>query len=105
MEEEINLDRVRIEALDRIDRIEKRFNLTLYAAAAFELFFLTMFLVLIDPHNRLHLLLFFSTVGSYTMVILGLVMLGAHVNRNTARVLKALQLLAETPQPQRKKEG
>jgi len=36
-----------------------------------------------------------ATVGIYSIVALGLVALGAHVNRNTLRILKAIQLTDE----------
>ena len=47
---------------------------------------------LADP-NRLHLLLLLATVGSYSLVAIGLIALGAHVNRGVLRVLKAIELL------------
>jgi hypothetical protein len=40
----------------------------------------------------LHLLLLISTVSCYSIVVLGLVALGAHINRGIARVLKGLEL-------------
>lgn len=43
--------------------------------------------------NRLHILLLVSTVSCYSIVVLGLFALGAHINRCIARVLKAVELL------------
>ncbi|MBD0372071.1 MAG: hypothetical protein ICV60_14615 [Pyrinomonadaceae bacterium] len=43
--------------------------------------------------NRLHLLLLIATAGSYSIVVIGLIALGAHVNRGVLRILKALELL------------
>jgi hypothetical protein len=52
-------------------------------------------IVLFYLHVRLHLLLFLSAVGSYTIVLLGMVALGAYVNRGNLRLLKAVELLRE----------
>jgi len=49
--------------------------------------------LLADLSNRLHLLLLISTVSCYTIVVVGLFALGAHMNRGIARVLKAVELL------------
>jgi hypothetical protein len=56
--------------------------------------FLVLFLTLMDRHNRSHLLLLVATVGCYTLIVLGLVALGAYVDRSVLRVLKALEMAA-----------
>lgn len=88
-----DLDEVRKEALERIDRSERNFKLAFYAAALFEALFMIVFLLAADFSNRMHVLLFVATVGSYSVVVLGLVALGAYVNRSVLRVLKAIELL------------
>jgi hypothetical protein len=93
----VDQDRVRGAALDRIERSERNFKLTFFAAAAWEGLFLLAFLFLMERGNRTHLLLLIATVGSYTMIVLGLVALGAHVNRNTQRLLRAVELLDVRP--------
>lgn len=93
MSEQANLDQVRSKLHDRVDRSERNFKLAFYAAIIWEGLFLIAFLFGMEPHNRLQLLLLISTVGSYTIIVLGLVMLGAHVSRNTRRILKAIELL------------
>ena len=90
---EIDLDEVRKEALERIDRSERNFKLAFYAAALFEALFMIVFLLAADFSNRMHVLLFIATVGSYSVVVLGLVALGAYVNRSVLRVLKAIELI------------
>lgn len=50
------------------------------------------FLLLADLSNRTHLLLLISTVSCYGIVVLGLVAMGAHINRGVMRVLKAVEL-------------
>ena len=93
MSERVNLDTVRGEALARIARGERNFKLAFFAAVAFEAVFLALFLLAADFSNRTHVLLLVATVGGYTVVVLGLVALGAHFSRGLARVLKAVELL------------
>ena len=93
MAENVNLDSVRAAALARIDRSERNFKLAFIGTAIVESLFVVAFLLLADFSNRVHVLLLISTVSCYTIVVLGLVALGAHVNRGIARVLKAVELL------------
>ena len=83
------------DVLDRIDRTEQRYKLAFFAAVAIEALMLPAYLALADLGNRTHLLLLIATVATYTILGLGLVALGAHVNRNTLRILRAVQLAAE----------
>jgi hypothetical protein len=92
MAENVNLDSVRAAALARIDRSERNFKLAFIGAAIVESLFMVTFLLLADFSNRVHVLLLISTVSCYTIIVLGLLALGAHVNRGIARVLKAVQL-------------
>lgn len=88
------LDRARESALDRIDRAERRFRTVLYIATAFEFVFLATFLLLADLHERTHVLILLGAVGVYTIVVLGLFALGAHVSRCAERVLRAIDARA-----------
>jgi len=92
MSQTVDLDRVRAAALARIDRSERNFKLAFIGAAIVESAFIVSFLFLADLSNRMHLLLLISTVSCYSIVVLGLVALGAHINRGIARVLKAVEL-------------
>lgn len=92
MAQNVDLDTVRAAALARIDRSERNFKLAFFAAALVESAFVVTFLLLADLSNRMHVLLLISTVSSYSIVVLGLVALGAHINRGIARLLKALEL-------------
>ena len=87
-----DLDNVRAAALARIDRSERNFKLAFFAAAVIESAFIVSFLMLADFSNRLHLLLLISTVSCYSIIVLGLVALGEHINRGVARVLKAVEI-------------
>ena len=90
-----NLDQVRSLTLQRIERNERNLKLSLAGAAAWELFFLVAFIVKMEHGNRLHVLLLIATVGSYTVVVLGLIVLGIYLNRGNLRLLKAIELLKD----------
>ena len=92
MAQDVNLDSVRAAALARIDRSERNFKLAFIAACFVESAFVVSFLLLADLSNRVHVLLLIATVSCYSIVVLGLVALGAHFNRGIARVLKAVEL-------------
>jgi hypothetical protein len=86
-----NLDRVRGAALDRIERSERNIKVAIGAAAVLEAGFLFTFVFLADLSNRLHVLLLLATFAIYSILAFGLIALGAHVNRCTERVLKAIE--------------
>lgn len=91
-----DINQVRRNALDRIDRSERHYKLTFFVAAIIEGLFLAGFLLLADLSNRMHLLLLIATIAIYSIVALGLVALGVHINRSTLRVLNAVELLERT---------
>lgn len=93
MSDKINFEQIRTQALERADRSERNFKLAFYAAVITEGLFLVAFLLLMELHNRTHILLLIAAVGVYSIVVLGLVALGAHFNRGVLRVLKAIELL------------
>lgn len=93
MSANIKIDQIRGEVLNRIDRTERRFKLAFIGAAVVEILFFLSFLLLADLSNRLHLLMLITAVASYTIIILGLMALGAHMSRNTLRILKAIEML------------
>lgn len=88
----VNLDEVRSQALAQINRSERNFKLAFLGAVIVEVSFLAAFLLAADLSNRTHLLLLIATVSSYSIVVLGLVALGAHLNRGVLRILKAVEL-------------
>ena len=90
-----NINGVRQTALDRIDRSERQYKLTFLVAAIIEGLFLASFVLLADFSNRLHLLLFVATIAIYSILALGLIALGVHVNRSTLRVLNAVELIGK----------
>lgn len=88
-----NINQVQRTTLERIERGERRYKAAFIGAAGVEALFLVGFLLLADFSDRLHVLLLISTVALYTILAFGLMALGAHVNRNTLRILKAIELL------------
>ncbi|HEX8748894.1 MAG TPA: hypothetical protein VF717_17095 [Pyrinomonadaceae bacterium] len=93
MSDGANLDNVRGKVLAEIERSERNFKLVFFIAAIWEALFLGAFVLAADFSNRLHVLLLIATVGSYSIVVIGLMALGAHVNRGVLRILKAVELL------------
>lgn len=93
MTEQNNLDAIRTSALERINRSERNFKLAFFAAAVLESLFIVSFLLLADLSNRTHLLLLIATVSSYSIIVLGLVALGSHINRSVLRVITAVETL------------
>ena len=91
MSEKIN--EIRGNTLNLIERNERNYKLAFVGAAIVELLFLVAFLLLADFSNRVHILLLLSAIATFTILIFGLIALGLHVNRNTLRVLSAIELL------------
>jgi hypothetical protein len=71
--------------LDRIERSQRYFKLALFGAALLEVLLIGTLLYLVDLSDRVQALIFVSSVGGYTLLALGLVMLGSHVERALLR--------------------
>jgi len=93
MAESTHLNGVRGAALDRIEKSERNFKLGMLIFAILESTFLILFFFFMDRSNKLHLLLFVAAVGFYTLIILGLVVLGLYIRRDTQLVLRAIETL------------
>ena len=93
MSEKLRTDEIRAAALVRINRTERNFKLAFLGAGIVETLFVAGFVLLADLSNRMHLLLLIATVSSYSIVVLGLFALGAHINRSVLRLLNAIELL------------
>jgi hypothetical protein len=85
-------DSARRNALDRIDRSERRFVLFVILLAALEMLFLWGFMQLAEFSNRVHVLIFWSTVSTYALLMVCLAILWGHISRSTRLVLKAIDL-------------
>ncbi len=87
------INEIRENTLDLIERNESNYKLSFIGAALVEMLFIAAFLLLADFSNRVHVLLFIASFSVYTILVFGLIALGLHVNRNTLRVLSAIELL------------
>jgi hypothetical protein len=87
-----NLERVRGNVLNRIEQFERRSRWVVYALAVLELAFIVSILLLADFKDRLQLLLVIIAFAVYSILGLGLIVLGIHVSRCTERVLQAIDL-------------
>ena len=83
-------------ALDRIDRANRNFTLTILLAAGIEAILLVFVLMVIDFGDPLHRLVFLLAMLTYFTLGLAIVALGAHVSRVQERLLTALELLRES---------
>ena len=72
---------------------DRQLALAFVGAAAVEAAFLGLFLLLADLTNRSHVLLLVTAVAIYTIVAFGLIAVGLHVNRNTLRIIRAIEAL------------
>ena len=76
--------------LSQLERDAQRVRLAVIAAAMIEGLLLVIALLRIDWANDMHVLLFVFSVLGYTIVVLGLGALGAHMSRVGGRVVAAL---------------
>jgi hypothetical protein len=84
------LDSIRTSVLTRRERAERNMRLGIYGAALTELLLFVVAFRLVDMSNRLERLVFVLSILSYTIIVLGLVALGAHVTRTVGRLLAAV---------------
>ena len=89
------IDEIRANTLNLIERNERHYKFAFVGAAFIEVLFFAAFLLLADFSNRVHVLLLITTITVYTILACGLTALGLHVNRNTLRVLNALELIGK----------
>lgn len=89
------INEIRGNTLNLIERNERNYKYAFIGAAFVEALFFAAFLLLADFSNRVHVLLLITTITVYTVLAFGLIALGLHVNRNTLRVLHALEAIGE----------
>jgi hypothetical protein len=89
----MTIDDIRRKTLDQIDRSERLYRSAFAFACAAEVLVLGALLWAIDISNRTHVILLIGFVGSYSVILLAMVVLGAHVNRVGQRVLRAIELV------------
>ena len=91
------LDQIRSKALDEIDRARRNFRAAFFAAVLFESLFLLAMLMVADLRDKLHLLILFATGLIYMPLVMGLVALGAWVDRSVLRVLARIDEFGTAP--------
>lgn len=91
-----NINQIRANTLNLIERNERSYKFAFVGAAFIEVLFFAAFLLLADFSNRVHVLLLITTIAAYTIIAFGLIALGLHVNRNTLRVLNALEAIGKS---------
>lgn len=74
-------DTARARVLDRMERQDRWFKRSLLGAVALEAMLLLLALWLVDLHDRTQVLILVTSILGYTIVVLGLVALGAHLSR------------------------
>jgi len=97
----------RRKALDRFDRYgsERTFQLVYLLLAALEMLFVWGFVQLADFSNRVHVLIFFALIATYTPMVIGMALLWSHVNRSTRLVLRAIDLATRHTAPDTARES
>ena len=85
-----DLDQLRANALRQMDVARRNFLAAFWGAVLFEGLFTLGILYYVDWKNPLHMLIVCCTGVIYMPIVLGLVALGAHMNRCTLRVLVRL---------------
>ncbi|MCX6169559.1 MAG: hypothetical protein NTX65_09470 [Ignavibacteriales bacterium] len=93
MTSEVDIDAIRKKALEQIEKREKNLKLGIIGIALYEFTLLLLFIFFANWSDKLHQLLFISTLLIYGTLGLGIVALGSFLNINTARVLKAIETI------------
>ena len=84
------LDEIRSNALNQLDRAQRNVKAAVIGGAMFEGLFLLALLLTADLHDPLHRVILFATGLIYMPLVMGLLALGAYMNRCTLRVLVRL---------------
>ncbi|HQR35158.1 MAG TPA: hypothetical protein PLK30_20640 [Blastocatellia bacterium] len=92
---ENRLNEIRGKALDRVEKSERNLKLGVICFAILDTAFFVAFLLVMDFSNKLHLLIFMASGGFYMLLLIGLIVLGLLVRRDTQLVLRAIDLLED----------
>lgn len=90
---ENHLNEIRGKALDRVEKSERNLKFGVIGFAILDTAFFIVFLLVMDFSNKLHVLIFMASGGFYMLLLLGLIILGLQVKRDTQLVLRAIDLL------------
>lgn len=92
---ENRLNEIRGKALDRVEKSERNLKLGIIAFLILDTAFFIVFLLVMDFSNKLHVLIFMASGGFYMLLLIGLIVLGLLVRRDTQLLLRAIDLLEE----------
>ena len=81
----------RFNALAQIEKTERHYKLAFFGAVAIEGILLAALLLLVNRHDKVQLLLLAGFIGSYSIIVLAIVALGAHGSRVGLRVIRAVE--------------
>ncbi len=84
------LDQARLKALNRIDGAARNFWVLLIGAFAVELLLIWGFIQLADFSDRTHVLIFWSMLCLFTMLILSLTVLATYMSRQMRLLVTAI---------------
>ncbi len=88
---EEKLDEIRHKALEQIEKKERSLKFGIAGIAFYEGILLLLFVLNADWGDKLHQLLFISTLLIYGTLGLGIVALGVFQNIGTLRILKSIE--------------
>ena len=84
------LDDIRGGVLRQMERAERNMKLGIFGAALIELLLFILAFTQFDLKNPVERIVFITSVLGYTITVLGLVALGAHVTRSVGRIVALL---------------
>ena len=87
------VDDIREGVLRRMERQTNTIRMVVLAAAGVEALLLGLALRVVDLKDPAHVLILVTSVLGYTIVVLGLAALGAHVSRAANRVVAVLETM------------
>lgn len=92
---ENRLNEIRGKALDRVEKSERNLKLGIIAFLILDTAFFIVFLLVMDFSNKLHVLIFMASGGFYMLLLIGLIVLGLLIRRDTQLLLRAIDLLED----------
>jgi len=90
MTNDTDLDAIRAGVLRRVEQHDRHVRLAIGGAVVLELLMLAIAVLKLQFSNRFEVVVFALFVLTYTILVLGMFALGAHVSRVGDRVLAAL---------------
>jgi hypothetical protein len=84
------LETIRTSVLSQMERAERIMRLGIMAAAVLEMTMIAIVVLMFDLKDRVQLLIFVTSMLSYSIIVLGLFALGAHVTRTAGRIVSLM---------------